>query len=102
MAIIVSASLYDAVKNFRSSIRVFADWVHADDKISVISSAQHRTDSVFQQRYGRCHGRDRVSEASENHVEWRDLLLDCKAGAMFLDDVEGWDAQAGAQYTIAK
>ncbi len=92
--------LYDAVKNYRSSVKVFADWVHADDKIAVISSVSFNQNSVF----------SKGTDAAMAGIEFQRYLkttsnggafsCDFKAGAMFLDDVEGWDAQAGAQYTI--
>ncbi len=92
--------LYDAVRNYASTVRIFADWVHVDDRIAVISSASIGQKSVF----------SNGTDAAMAGVEFQRLLkttsnggilsCDCKAGAMFLDDVEGWDAQASARYTI--
>ena len=92
--------LYDAVKNYRSSVGVFADWVHGEDKISVISSISTGQISVF----------SKGTDAAIAGIEFQRLMkatsngaifsCDFKAGGIFLDDVEGWDAQAGAHYAI--
>ncbi len=78
---------------------MFVDWVHAEDKITVISSITVGQNSVFSK------GTDavitglefqRLMKTTSNGAE---LSCDCKVGGIFLDDVEGWDAQAGAKYT---
>jgi len=92
--------LYDAVKNNRSSIGVFADWVHAEDRIQVISSVTVGQSAVFSK------GTDAAITGLEYHrflkatANGGAFSCDCKAGAIFLDDVVGVDAQAGAQYAI--
>ena len=93
--------LYDAVKSSRSCIGIFADWVHAEDKIQVISSLSVGQNAVF----------SKGTDAAIAGIEYRrfvkasanggTLSCDCKAGAIFLDDVVGVDAQAGAQYAIS-
>jgi hypothetical protein len=92
--------LYDAVKNDRSSVRVFADWVHTDDKIAVISSISVGQNSVFSKGTDAAMAGIEFQRYLKTTSNGGTLSCDCKAGAMFLDDVEGWDAQAGAQYTI--
>jgi hypothetical protein len=92
--------LYDAVQSSRSCIGIFADWVHAEDKIQVISSLNVGQSAVF----------SKGTDAAITGIEYRrfvkasanggTLSCDCKAGAIFLDDVVGVDAQAGAQYAI--
>ena len=93
--------VYDAVKSYRSSVGIFADWVHAEDRIEVVSSFTVNQNSVFSK------GTDaaiagieyqRFVKASANGAT---LSCDCKAGAIFLDDVVGVDAQAGAKYAIS-
>jgi hypothetical protein len=91
---------YDAVKSSRSCIGIFADWVHAEDKIQVISSLSVGQSAVF----------SKGTDAAIAGIEYRRfvkasanggaLSCECKAGAIFLDDVVGVDAQAGAQYAI--
>jgi hypothetical protein len=93
--------LYDAVKSNRSSIGVFADWIHAEDRIQVISSLSVGQSAVF----------SKGTDAAIAGIEYQRFLkatatggtfsCDCKAGAIFLDDVVGVDAQAGAKYAIA-
>lgn len=92
--------VYDALKNYRSTVRVFAEWVHADDKIQVISSISVGQSSVF----------SKGTDAAMAGMEYQRLVkltanganfsCDFRAGGIFLDDVEGWDAQAAGQYTI--
>jgi len=91
---------YDAVKSSRSCIGIFADWVHAEDRIQVISSLSVGQSAVF----------SKGTDAAIAGIEYRRFVkatasggtfsCDCKAGAIFLDDVVGVDAQAGAQYAI--
>ncbi len=92
--------LYEPVNNYRSSVAVFVDWVHTEDKITVISSITVGQNSVFSK------GTDavitglefqRLMKTTSNGAA---LSCDCKVGGIFLDDVEGWDAQAGAKSTI--
>lgn len=92
--------LYDAVKNYRTSIKVFADWVHADDKISVIASTGVGQTSVFSKSTDVAMAGIEFQRHLKTTANWGAFSCECKAGAMFLDDVEGWDAQAAAQYTI--
>jgi hypothetical protein len=92
--------LYDALKSCRSSVKVFADWVHANDRIQVTSCPSCGQNSVL----------SKGTDAAITGIEFQKCLKtaanggtfswDCKAGAIFLDDVEGWDVQAGAQYAI--
>jgi hypothetical protein len=92
--------MYDAVKSYRASIGVFADWVHAEDRIEVVSGLGIGQSAIF----------SKGTDAAITGIEYRrfmkasanggTLSCECKAGAIFLDDVQGWDAQAGAQYAI--
>ncbi len=92
--------LYDAVKNYRSSVRVFADWVHTEDKITVISSTFSGQNSVFSKGTDAAIAGLELQRLMKTALNGAILSCDFKAGGIFLDDVEGWDAQAGAQYAI--
>jgi hypothetical protein len=92
--------LYDAVKSPRACASLFADWVHAEDRISVFSSSYAGQVSVF----------SKGTDAAVTGIEFRrnmkttangaTLSCECKAGAIFLDDVEGCDIQGAARYSI--
>jgi hypothetical protein len=92
--------LYDAVKSPRACASLFADWVHAEDQISVFSSSYAGQISVF----------SKGTDAAITGIEFRKnmkttangatLSCECKAGAIFLDDVEGCDLQGAARYSI--
>ncbi len=92
--------LYDAVKSPRACATIFADWVHAEDQISLFSSSYAGQISVF----------SKGTDAAIMGIEFRKnmkttangatLSCECKAGAIFLDDVEGCDLQGAARYSI--
>jgi hypothetical protein len=92
--------LYDAIRTCNSAVSIFTDWVHADDKITVgcgfcgwgASTLSKGTDAaIVGLEIERC-----MSTA------WNGGTFSCdyKAGVIFLDDVEGVDAQAGCKYSI--
>jgi hypothetical protein len=92
--------VYDPIRTCRAKVSVFANWVHIDDRINVgcntcgfgNSTFSKNTDAMmvglqFQKcLVGRCNGGS--------------FSTDCKAGAIFLDNVEGWDVELGGRYSI--
>jgi hypothetical protein len=92
--------LYDALKSCKATVKVFADWVHVEDRIEVSTCISCNQNSVF----------SKTTDAAATGIEFQKCLktannggtlsCDWKAGAIFLDNVEGWDVQAGAQYAI--
>jgi hypothetical protein len=91
---------YDALRTCSAKLSVFADWVHMDDRIDVGCSYCGYGTQTF----------SKSADAASVGVELRRCLktmpnggtLSCetKASAMFLDNVEGWDVEAGARYSI--
>ncbi len=91
---------YDALKSCRSVVTVFTEWVHVDDRITAGCNTCGLYSAIF----------SRGTDAAIVGLEWQKcikasfnggtLSWDCKAGAIFLDNVEGWDVQAGARYSI--
>ena len=91
--------MYDALKSCQATVKIFADWVHAEDRIEVSSCVGCNQSSIF----------SKTTDAAATGIEFQKCLktarnggtlsCDWKAGAIFLDNVEGWDVQAGAQYT---
>jgi hypothetical protein len=92
--------VYDAVRTCTSKISVFADWVHVDDRIDVNCSPCSTVQQTFSKN----------TDSSMVGLEFRRCLAttsngatfscDSKAGAVFLDDVEGWDVELGGRYSI--
>jgi hypothetical protein len=92
--------MYDALKSCQATVKIFADWVHAEDRIEVSSCVGCNQSSIF----------SKTTDAAATGIEFQKCLktarnggtlsCDWKAGAIFLDNVEGWDVQAGAQYAI--
>jgi len=92
--------LYDAMNTCKSSVKVFADWVHADDRIEVASCISCGQNSVFSKSTDAAISGIEFQKCIKTAANGGALSWDCKAGAIFLDDVVGWDVQAGAQYAI--
>lgn len=93
--------LYDAVKTCKSSVRLFADWVHADDKITMTGCSGCLQNSVFSKGTDAAIAGIEVQKCVKTTSNGGTFSWDCKAGAIFLDDVQGLDVQGGAQYSIA-
>ncbi len=92
--------VYDAVRTCSSKVSVFADWVHVDDRIDVNCSpcsfiqqtfSKNTDSSMVGLEYQRCLATTRNGAT---------FSCDSKAGAIFLDDVEGWDVELGGRYSI--
>jgi len=92
--------VYDAVRTCTSKVSVFADWVHVDDRIDVNCSpcsslqqtfSKNTDSSMVGLEYQRC-----LARTSNGAT----FSCDSKAGAIFLDDVEGWDVELGGRYSI--
>ncbi len=94
--------MYDAVRTPRAKVSVFADWVHTDDRLSM-NSPYYGT-YLGAQSYNKNGDSAMVGmefqRAIRSYANRSTLSLDCKAGGMFLDNVEGWDVQAGARYSV--
>ncbi|MGB6068701.1 MAG: hypothetical protein WBG50_28155 [Desulfomonilaceae bacterium] len=92
--------LYDAVRRYGSTVRVFADWVHVDDRIELLASSYSGQVAVFSIGTDAAITGLELQKYVKSTSNGATLTWDCRAGAIFLDDVQGVDAQAGAQYTI--
>ncbi len=94
--------MYDAVRTPKAKVSVFADWVHTDDRLSMNSpwtggflGAQTYSKNGDSAMVG-----VEIQRSLRTYANRSSLSLDCKAGGMFLDNVEGWDVQAGARYSV--
>jgi hypothetical protein len=92
--------LYDALNTCRSSVKIFADWVHANDRIEVGACPGCFGATVFSKGTDAAIAGVEFQKCVKTTANGGAFSWDCKAGAIFLDDVEGWDVQAGAQYAI--
>ena len=88
--------VYDAIRNCKAKVSVFADWVHTDDTLSincnVCGISAHRKwgkngDSMMA-------GLE-LQRCIRTFANGGTFSMDCRAGAIFLDNVEGSDARSG-------
>jgi hypothetical protein len=93
--------LYDALKTPKSTVRVFADWVHAEERIEANTCINCGQASVFSKTTDAAIAGLEYQKCVKTTSNGATFSWDCKAGAIFLDDVEGWDVQGGARYTIS-
>ena len=94
--------IYDAVRNYKARLSVFADWVHTDDTITINSSVY--TSYYGTPKWGK-NGDSMIAglelqRCIRAFANGGTLSLDCRAGGIFLDNVEGSDLEAGARYSI--
>jgi len=92
--------IYDAIRTCGMKVSVFADWVHADDRIDVNCTYC----GFFTQTFSK--GTDAAMvglEVQRCMMKTRNggtFSCDYKAGGIFLDDVEGYDVEVGGRYSI--
>ena len=93
--------VYDAIRNCKAKVSVFADWVHTDDTLNIGCNV---CGFLGTRKWGK--NGDSMMAGLElqrcirTFANGGTFSTDCKAGAIFLDDVEGWDAEAAARYSI--
>ncbi len=92
--------VYDAVKNCRAAVSIYADWVHTDDKIGVNCSYCGYQTSVFSKGGDSAMVGLELQKCLATTRNGGTFSLDNKAGVIFFDNVEGWDVQAGAKYSV--
>lgn len=93
--------VYDALKTCKSTVRLFADWVHAEDRIESSSCVNCGQSTVFSKTTDAAMAGIEYQKCVKRTSNGATFSWDCRAGAIFLDDVEGWDVQGGARYTIS-
>jgi hypothetical protein len=92
--------VYDAVRTCNAAVAVFADWVHADDRIDVNCATCGWQTSTFSKGTDSAMVGLEFQRCLKTMANGGTFSCDNKAGVIFLDDVEGWDVQAGARYSI--
>lgn len=92
--------VYDALKSCSGLLSISGGWVHTDDKISVNCQTCGWWTSIFSQGgdsavigvdFQRC-----IRTAPNGGT----LSMDCKGAVIFLDNVEGWDVEAGLRFSV--
>ncbi len=96
--------VYDAVRNCKARLSVFADWVHTDDTLTINCSVCSFNTFGQQPKWGK-NGDSMIAGLELQRcirvfANGGTLSLDCRAGGIFLDNVEGSDLEAGARYSI--
>jgi hypothetical protein len=92
--------VYDAIRTCNSKVSVFGGWMHADDRIDVgCLYCGNYTQTFSKSMDGATVGVE-VSRCLKTMPNGGTFSCDYKVAAMFLDNIEGWDVQAGARYSI--
>jgi hypothetical protein len=91
---------YDAVKNCTANVSLFAGWMHADDRIDVNCWYCGNNTATFSKSMDCGIAGIELQRCLKTAANGATLSCDSKASAIFLDDAEGYDVQAGARYSI--
>lgn len=92
--------VYDALKSCSGLLSISGGWVHTDDKISLNCQTCGFWTAIFSQGgdsavvgldFQRC-----IRTAPNGGT----LSLDAKGAVIFLDNVEGWDVEAGLRFSV--
>jgi len=94
--------IYDAIHNCRAKVSVFADWVHTDDRMTLNCTAcsAFLGSPTFSKNGDSMMVGLELQRCVRTFVNGGTFSLDCNAGGIFLDDVEGWDVQAAGRYSV--
>ncbi len=92
--------VYDPIRNCSMRLSLFADWVHTDDKIGVNCHYCGYETSTFSISGDSAMVGFESQRCIKTGFNGATLSFDCKAGFIFLDDTEGWDAELGLKYTV--
>jgi hypothetical protein len=92
--------VYDALRTCQASVSVFANWVHAEDKIDVNCQACGLQTSTFSKGTDAAMAGVEFQRCIKTAPNGGTLSCDSKIGFIFLDDVEGWDVQVGGRYSV--
>lgn len=92
--------VYDALRNCQASVSVSGGWVHVDDKISISCQNCGNYTSTFSKGIDAAVVGLQFQRCLKTAANGGTISLDNKVSAMFIDDVEGWDVQAGARYSV--
>jgi hypothetical protein len=93
--------IYDALHNCKAKLSVFADWVHVDDTLSIgCTSCGYLGNTKWGKNSDAMIAGMELQRCMRTFANGGTFSLDCKAGGIFLDDIEGYDVSAGARYSV--
>ncbi|MBI5570662.1 MAG: hypothetical protein HY914_12020 [Desulfomonile tiedjei] len=92
--------VYDALRSCSAKVSVFADWFHMEDQISVNCTYCGNYTQVFSKSADGALVGLEFKRCLKTMCNGGTLSCETKAGVMFLDNVEGWDVEVGARYSI--
>ncbi len=91
---------YDAIRTCNLKLSVFADWVHADDRIDVNCTVCGLTTATFSKSTDAAMVGLELQRCMAKTRNGGTFSCDYKAGVIFGDDTDGYDLEAGGRYTI--
>lgn len=92
--------VYDAIKNCRAKVSVFADWAHMDDRIDLNCASCGWWNQTFSKNTDTMLVGLELQRCMRTMANGGSFSTDLRGGYMFFDDVEGWDVQAGVRYSV--
>lgn len=93
--------IYDALHNCKAKLSVFADWVHVDDTLSIgCTSCGSLGNTKWGKNSDSMIAGMELQRCVQTFANGGTVSLDCRAGGIFLDDIEGYDVSAGARYSV--
>jgi hypothetical protein len=93
--------IYDAVRTCSSKLSIFADWVHVDDRIDLNCTYCGYYTSTFSKSTDSMMVGLELQRCMVRTSNGGTFSCDLKGGGIFLDDVAGYDVEAGGRYSIA-
>ncbi|HTY25419.1 MAG TPA: hypothetical protein VMC85_19975 [Desulfomonilaceae bacterium] len=93
--------VYDAIHNCKAKVSVFAGWVHTDDKVTLnCSTCGFLASPTFSKNGDSMMVGLELQRCVRTFANGGTFSTDCKGAAIFIDDVEGWDAEAAGRYSV--
>jgi len=92
--------VYDALRTCAAKVSITANWVHLDDKIEVLCTTCGFGAQTFSKNTDAAMVGLEFQKCLKSMCNGGAFSTDCKAGAMFLDNIEGWDVELGGRYSI--
>ncbi len=92
--------VYDALRTCKSKVSILGGWMHADDRIDVGCATCGYYAQTFSKGMDGATVGVEVRRCLKTMRNGGTFSCEYKVAAMFLDNMEGWDVQAGARFSI--
>jgi len=92
--------VYDALKSCKATLSLFGGFMHADDRIDANCYMCGNFQNTFSKSMDTAAVGVEFQKCVATNFNGGTFSCDAKATALFVDDVEGVDVQAGGRYTI--